>query len=187
MSSLIDKIRCKVVGIRDYLQHRMPVEPELIKELSQISKILSKDPSNEESFTREAEIYVYKNDNGLYIPSVHIKSAMIKAASNFRIGGKGKKTYKDFVKGFVLVDPEEILIEPQEYVLDRRWERVQRARVLRTRPKFVKGWKAEFDLITLDKTALPLSVLKDILKYAGRYVGIGDRRPEFGLFEVEFI
>ena len=179
-------MKCKIKGIRDYLQHRMSTDSDEIKEIAQITKILQKDPTAEKYYTREAEIYTYKNENGYYIPAIHIKSAMIKAAVNERVQGKGKKTYKDFVKGFLLIEPEEIPIHPQEYVLDRRWERVQRARVLRTRPKFKKGWTAEFELISLDETVLPIGILKKILRYAGSYIGIGDRRPEFGLFEVEF-
>jgi len=185
-SDLIYQIRCRIIGLRPYLQHRRPIDKKENKELSNLIKILQKDATDEKAYTKEAEYYVYKNDNGYYIPSIHIKSAMIKASTNFKVGGKGNKTYKDFVKGFVVIDPKEIPINPQKYTLDRRWERVQQARIMRTRPRF-DDWSAEFNLISLDETVLPMKDLKKIIVYAGKYIGIGDRRPEFGRFKVEFL
>ena len=42
----------------------------------------------------------------------------------------------------------------------------------------------ELKIINLDPAILKADVLKRILEDAGRWYGIGDYRPEFGLFKV---
>jgi hypothetical protein len=61
--------------------------------------------------------------------------------------------------------------------------RVQRNRVMRTRPRFPK-WACEFEL-QYDAHLLNASQIRDIVQRVGRDIGIGDWRPRFGRFEVE--
>jgi hypothetical protein len=42
----------------------------------------------------------------------------------------------------------------------------------------------EFEIINKDPTIINKDVLKQILIDAGKYYGIGDYRPDYGLFEV---
>jgi hypothetical protein len=66
-------------------------------------------------------------------------------------------------------------------VIDRRAVVVQRARIMRERPRF-DNWGLSFVIETLDEQ-LPVSAIKEILDYAGK-VGLGDYRPRFGRFIV---
>ena len=63
---------------------------------------------------------------------------------------------------------------------------IGRARIMRSRPVF-KKWQLEFEL-EIDEMEVPNDVVKEILEYSGKRVGIGDFRPEkggsFGRFEV---
>jgi len=60
---------------------------------------------------------------------------------------------------------------------------VQRNRIPRARPRF-DNWELEFEIINKDPTIINKDVLKQILIDAGKYYGIGDYRPDYGLFEV---
>ena len=61
--------------------------------------------------------------------------------------------------------------------------RMQRNRVMRTRPCFPK-WACEFEL-QYSSNLLHASQIRDIVQRVGREIGIGDWRPRFGRFEVE--
>jgi hypothetical protein len=61
---------------------------------------------------------------------------------------------------------------------------VQMSRVLRARPRFDE-WALEFKIVNLDPGLLKRDMIYRILVDAGRFYGLGDFRPEFGLFKVE--
>ena len=106
----------------------------------------------------------------------------MKASTDFQIPGKGKKTYKDLCRSAIVVSPEKIPIEPQEWETDARSVLVQRSRVIRYRPIW-EEWKLKFRVDILDDQ-FPAEILHDILESGGLYKGIGDFRPKFGRFAV---
>ena len=59
-----------------------------------------------------------------------------------------------------------------------------KGRMMVTRPKFDE-WKLEFN-VKFNEDDIPIEVMKNIIDYAGQYVGIGDWRPDkkgqFGKF-----
>jgi len=173
----MEKYRVKIRGIRPLLMNRFPVE-EYLKEDSKPNKVGKPvDPME------EAKKALYVNSKGeICTPATHILGAMIRAASDYRIPGKGKKTFKDAVKSGVIIEPEMIPHKNQKWELDIRPVVVNRARIPRARPRFDE-WELEFTVTVLDERITP-AILKEILTSAGRYRGIGDFRPQFGLFEV---
>ena len=77
--------------------------------------------------------------------------------------------------------------DPNELWLDERFRlragvRVQRNRVIRTRPIF-RDWAADLAIDYLP-SLLNESEVRDILITVGQVVGIGDWRPRFGRFTV---
>lgn len=131
----------------------------------------------------EAETKLYREESGtIFVPSAQIEGAIVKAASDFQITGRGRRTYKELAKSVILVQPEAIAITPQAWVSDARPVRVQNARVMRYRPRWDK-WKLRFQVLVLDDQ-FSGDVLKQILDSAGSYKGIGDYRPKFGRFIV---
>ena len=175
-------INVEVRGIRSLIMHKMPMGEEA-KELKTITKILKKDPDNEKAYTREAELGLYQDkDIGIYVPALWFESALVKAGANEQLRGSGRKTYKDMMKAFILVEPEKIPIKPQEYEVFRSCVRIGQARITRARP-LIKDWKCGFKINLWDDT-ISLDVFRNILDYAGSYVGVGDWRPKYGLFEV---
>lgn len=130
---------------------------------------------------------VYKLPNGkLYQPAESIRQSMIEAGKAFK---KGRKSLTTLVAGFVMVEPEAIVHKNQEWVNDRRSVVIPATggRVMRNRAK-LSEWELEFDLKCLDDEVLSKGDLHDVLEYAGKYLGIGDYRPQtkgmFGKFIV---
>jgi hypothetical protein len=129
----------------------------------------------------EAEKKTYRRKDGkLYIPSTQIEATMIKAGTDFRMDKN--KTYKEYIKGGIYVEPFEILITPQKYEIFESQGVINRARVLIWRPEF-KNWSAKF-IINVTDEILDVLQLKEILIEAGKHKGIGDWRPKFGRFEI---
>lgn len=139
-------------------------------------------------------------DGWLCQPAAHIEGAMQRAAGGFKQKGKGGKTWKDAVKAYCYVLPDEIihlcngvpvaapgpeLIEAPTHNLSVSIMRVkvQRAAVARSRLMIAPGWELAFTLDIQDDQLRP-DVAQGILEEAGRAVGIGDFRPRYGRFEV---
>jgi len=110
-------------------------------------------------------------DGTIYQPATHIEGAFIKAAANFKITGKGKKTYKDLAKSSIFVEPDAIAHEIQEYSIDKRpvVNPTTRGRVIRARP-ILNKWALSFRIKVLDDQ-FPREVVKSVLDYAGSSVG----------------
>ena len=168
------KVECSIKGIAPLLQHRFPEEADDKKSTKKTGRI---------DYSKQALESLHINKKGIiYEPSSHIEGALRKAAVSFRIPGQSRKTYKDLVLRSVVVIPDEIPLQPQDYEVDKRSVKIQRARVFRYRPRWDE-WTLDFDIHMLDEQFAP-DVLKEILDYAGAAHGIGDYRPKFGRFEV---
>jgi hypothetical protein len=161
-------------GVSPYLMHRYPDETADTK---------SQKKTGRKDYKDEAEVSLYKDEKGIiYVPSTSVEGCIVKAASDFQITGKGKKTYKDLSRSALLVRPDAIPIKPQEWTIDARPVVIQRARVMRYRPRW-DNWSLKFQIDVLDDQ-FPEETLKEILDSAGTYKGIGDFRPKFGRFIV---
>jgi hypothetical protein len=66
--------------------------------------------------------------------------------------------------------------------VDKQGVVVQKARIMRCRPRFDE-WELRFEMILRDERLEPLNI-RNILESAGKYVGIGDYRPRYGLFQI---
>jgi len=174
-------INVKIEGIAPLLQARHPT-PQEEKEILQRKsgpKQKTKDLTDEEQFN----MHSYKTDGKFSQPAEMIESAMVKAATNFKL--EGKKTYKDVMKGGLIIEPTDIIHENQKPDFDARWGRNKNTggAVWVVRPKFDE-WSLVFFIKLLQDERVSVGMLKDILSYAGLYVGIGAWRPKFGRFQV---
>jgi len=129
----------------------------------------------------EAEKRLEKNEKKVICqPASHFESSMQKSAAEFKF--QGRKTYKDLFKAAIFVEPLLIPHKNQSYQIDKRAVNINRSKILRCRPRFDK-WELTFRIIIKDDRIEPLLV-KQVLENAGRFHGVGDYRPRFGLFEV---
>lgn len=169
------QISVEIQGIAPLLQHRFATEEH--GQNTSRSKKKVYDPKV------EAEKCLYKNTKGeIYQPAEHIFQSMVRAAVDFKF--EKRRTYKDIITSGIVIRPEEIpLIFNGEYEIDARGVVIQRARVVRWRPRF-NTWKLQFTIDVLDDENISVPVLKEILEKAGATKGIGDYRPRFGRFMV---
>lgn len=169
------KVEIEITGIAPLLQHRFAIEEH--------GENTSKSKKKVYVPKEEADKCLYKNSHGeIYQPAEHIFQSMVRAAVDFKF--EKKRTYKDVITSGILVEPEEIpLITEGQYEIDARGAVVQRARVVRWRPRFNK-WKLKFSINILDDNNIAVPTLKEILEKAGAMKGIGDYRPRFGRFMV---
>jgi hypothetical protein len=89
---------------------------------------------------------------------------MLKAAVDFKF--EKRRTYKDVITSGILIQPEEIPLIADTYEIDARGAVVQRARIVRWRPRFNK-WKLNFSITILDDENISIPTLKEILERAG--------------------
>jgi len=173
-------VECSIEGVAPLLHHRFPTE----ERGEETSKAKKKVYSPEE----EARKALYTDENNHpVIPAEHVYSACVKAATSFIY--EGKRTYKDIIKAGIIIEPEYFDIYDKNGNRKSSWDEidarpvvVQKARVIRWRPRF-NEWTASFKIVVLDDTNIPITTLKEIVDRAGRS-GIGDYRPRFGRFIV---
>lgn len=178
-------IQVEIQGISPLLQHRYIFKDEFEEKAKKRTGVI--DYSNE-----WVKSLYWNEEVGVYQPASHIEGALIKAAVNFQIPGKRKKTYKDLFKSAVFVGPDVIplgikgspeeLLKKGRLVIDKRCVVVQKSRVERLRPRF-DAWALKFQIEVHDDQIHPDAV-REILEYAGRFCGIGDFRPRYGRFQV---
>lgn len=128
---------------------------------------------------KDIEDKLYKTPKGkIYTPSTHLRGALINASKQFKIKGKSRSTYSKLVGSSIEINPDTIVHKIQKWN-DFSVSAVNpntRGRVLVSRPKMDK-WSLDFTL-TFPENDIPIEVMKNILDYAGQYVGIGDWRPD---------
>lgn len=169
------KFKVEVKGVAPLLFNRFPDEENKEGKSKAKKSIATKEEQVEKSLYREEKGKVYQ-------PSEHFVGAMVKAGANFKL--EGKKTYKDVVKGGVFIEPLKIVHLKQGYVADWRGVVIPstRGRVMKGRAR-MDDWGLKFELSCIDPRATEQD-LKEILTYAGAYIGVGDYRPRYGRFEV---
>lgn len=169
-------VKVKLVGVTSLLQHRYRFHDEMDPPAARKSGRLD--------YSQEWKASLYADEHGnIYEPASHIEGALVRAAGNFQIAGRSKKTYRELVKGAVFVSPDAIPLGKKEPdFIHKARVIVNRSAVERLRPGF-RVWELSFTIQVLDDQ-LGKDVLQQILQHAGQYYGIGDYRPRFGRFRV---
>lgn len=182
-------INISVVGMSALLMHNV----RLADPLDEHTKALAEETANARRMKTEAAriaaqraewlggLY-YDPEMGIHMPSSWLLGAL--AEGGVIYGRKGKAVKQSVVlKDMNLPllhdgpsDLEQLWSDPR--YRDVRAVGVQRAKVMRTRPKFPK-WAVSADA-WLDDDVLDLAVLRVIADKAGTLTGIGDYRPSTG-------
>lgn len=163
----------EVTGVAPLLQNRFIIEDH--------SEGKSKRKVKVHDMKDDAEKATYRNKEGkIYLPSEWFYAGLVKAATKQIY--EGKKTYKDLFKAGIVVEPDEIILDQQKYEIDLRPVVIQRARVVKARPRF-NAWSCSFKIQVLEDEVISSQILKEALDDSGRN-GVGDYRPRFGRFMV---
>lgn len=137
----------------------------------------------------DIEDKLYIINSKVQLPSIYLKNCLIESAKNFKIVGKGKSTYSKLLASTVDVTPFYTDLIADKYQIFRisAVNPMTKGRIMTERPKY-DNWEATFDIILNDE-GISVSVLNEILEYSGKYVGLGDWRPEkkgmFGKFMIQ--
>jgi len=132
------------------------------------------------------KLYV-DSEGRIYQPSTHIERALIEAGKKLKVKGQGKATYSKLFGSMVSVEEFELIHLNTDYEINKCLVVIPstKGRIMRYRPMF-KKWELEFHIESDDE--IPADAIKEALDIAGKYVGIGDWRPEkkgkFGKFQV---
>jgi hypothetical protein len=134
-------------------------------------------------------VYWSEQDKYLFLPSDNIEACVIEGARKQRKGKDALAVVFCQEAEVELKHPKsgkslkEIEADPN-YTLRKGVKINNKARIIRIRPR-ISDWSASFTL-EFDDSILNASDLKTALVDAGALVGIGDWRPKYGRFLVEF-
>ena len=169
----------KIEFLTDYLQARFTENAKAELE-NYISKGVVK--SEEDSW----KVLLYEDENGVYIPSNHIRGALVNAGKEFKIK-KQKRSMKQWVISNVVIEPERLYLkkEQPDKIVTSYPARKDGSRVTLRHPAFIKGTQVEFFLNVLWDDKMETKAIKDLVEMAGQMYGIGARRADmFGRFKV---
>ena len=147
----------------------------------------AKKGSNEKK-TDNIQSYTHRDSDGyLSVPAVAIWACLGEAARSMRDPRSPRKALRDLARAGLRVEPFMVPILPKTkewHYIDRQRVVVQRAAITRERPAIKEGWKLKFNLIVLAGEYLNEDLVHDLVYRSGRYVGLLDGRPLYGLFRV---
>jgi len=173
-------IKVTIEGLTPLLMNKYNVEAELQR---QKGHRISKTYVPEEEAEKSAYWSSGKKKE-LIIPSEIIYASMLNASSFHKIQ---KRSAKSILAGSIRIEPMEISLGTDKYVIDNRPVVIQRQRVLKSRAKLMK-WKASFNIIYNEALISDPHIIRVVLEEAGARVGIMDFRPQksgnFGIFKV---
>jgi hypothetical protein len=131
---------------------------------------------------------LYIDRDGPFIPSINLESCIGEAARMQKLGRHVKR-------GVMVMEDKLHLaydgprtadaLADDPVFRDVRSVRVSMARLMRYRPRF-NDWSAECT-VAFDAEQINENELRNIIEQAGKLVGLGDFRPKFGRFSVEFV
>lgn len=184
------QFKLQIKGVTPYMQHRMDDKKLAEWEVAR-GKIIERDGLNDEPAKKAAFHAYIDNEGNYFIPSEHFKQCFVKGGT-FVKGkvGSTTKSMKNIVAGMWRITPEHIPFRMFDEVDTRSAVNNNvKARVIVHRPKWL-NWTCEFELLIDDdaKNGMTLDTIRNIITYAGRYLGVGSYRPEhtgeYGRFEL---
>lgn len=203
----MEKITCKISSLSPFLMHNghmaNPMNPLTVsmKELTSKRKKTDEDIIKISQLEWVAGLYLsqpVKVDIGnsvkvLQAGKIVVSSEMLYSA--LKAGARKYKLGKQYESGVIIEEKDNLLkykgsddlnvLIKDENFIDRRMVVIQRNRILRTRPIFME-WSTEFTILytpeIFNKKDIPT-----IIEKTGNEVGIGDYRPRYGRFQIDYI
>lgn len=161
-----------------------PLDP-LSRELAKFTSKRKKTEDDHEIISRiEFELGLYwDEDLGPYIPTGNVHKALVEGARQSKLGKHVEQGVIPLeVRVPVLYDGPrgiEALYETPSHVY-KVSVGIGAKRTMRTRPRFPE-WALQVPFV-LDPEKIDVDVFAQIATVAGRYIGLGERRPMFGAF-----
>ena len=130
----------------------------------------------------------FKNEDGYFIPSKQFRGAMLMAGKKVKLG---KGSIFNLLKACLFFDGQENVMARKGRPL-KEPDFIYNDPILKPPPKSdmvfnprvaFSGWETTIKVNILEDS-IPEEKIHEVLAYAGLYVGVGSRRPEFGRFQV---
>lgn len=182
------KYHVVIKSITPYMQHRMDDQKLEDWEKKRGFVIERDDVAKEDAIRAEFHCYRDIKTNKCFIPSEHLRGAMIIAGTYVKgkVGAQ-TKSMKSVVAAMFDIEQDKIFISDYDEI-DKRSavNKNIKARIITIRPKW-NNLDAEF-VLKVDNDTITDETVKSIIEYAGNYVGIGSFRPtnngRFGRFVI---
>lgn len=190
---MLNDLKFKIVGVAPLLMHNSRLSDPLDPFSEKISKLCST-RTKKRTVAQWEELRRLEFMGGFWgnaqgepvIPAMAIDAMMKEGA---------RKLQKGVAFEAGVFSPEDALIKhPGPKTAEKMYEggrnthrasvAVGTSRVMRTRP-IIYDWEAMV-ILKWDDSQVDLAQVKDAVTIAGRQIGVGDWRPKFGRFEVEF-
>lgn len=188
------RVQVKIEGLSTLLLHSDRGADPLSKEAKALKAVSTKRKKSEEDY---ADMQRLEWKAGLYLdeegrPAVPVENMRASIRDGAKLSKMGKEiSRKVFLNGeFIPIGydgPKDLVkLFEDERFRDTRSVRVGQQRVMRTRPRFNK-WSLTF-VAYWDVDAFDVDLFRQCLESAGRFIGLGDFRPDkggtFGRYEV---
>jgi len=153
-----------------------------------------KDVSDIARIEWEAGFYIGDNKAGLPAENIYAcfweGAKLNKLGKLFKQGVRSVDIFCPFIEPVIEVEKSEIIPNTSldkyyEDHLDLRVVKVKRQAVLRARPIF-KKWSLDYTLEYMENHINKVTLLK-IIQVASDFIGLGEKRPELGIFNTEII
>ncbi len=172
-------VECVIRGVAPILFHRW--------DCAAVDAKAKAKKNSKEKKSDNLESYVYRCDDGtLGLPGINLHMSLVNAAKSKSDPRSPRKSAADLCKAILLVTPtiSSFMTDKWDFE-DQRRVMVQRNGITRVRPAMREGWRLTFYVTVLDSSYIDKDFLHDLIASAGRYVGLGDFRPQFGRFQID--
>ena len=187
----MNKLQLDLKGTSQMILHNGQTANPLNKYSRQLKAISGKRNKTDEDFEAMAKIEfmagLYSNGNGTYtLPAHNLEAAMLEGAKKHKNGR--------LIQGGAFISEDPVLHFPGDTLTpEQLWEggehalmvsvRVQKNRVMRTRPILPSGWTTTVEVL-YDPAVIEEPAIRQAFEVAGQERGIGDWRPKYGRFIV---
>ncbi len=181
------KVKVVLNGLTPLLMHNVE---SMMSESEDIAKAGSKKYDPVEEARKGAYMTQIKGKTVLCVPNRCVYGMILRSASYFKVKGRNVQST---IAGAIDVTPENIPLTLDgkfitNYIIDKRSVVIQKARIIRCRPRIDK-WELEFELVYNEDYIADDKLLKKIITDGGIKVGLLNFRPEkkgtFGKFEIK--
>lgn len=135
----------------------------------------------------DVETYVYRTSDGeIGIPGKNFKACLREAGRSLPDPRSPRKSARDLVQSTVQIEPFIASLGRTTWdALDVQRVVLQRNAISRVRPIFREGWEVAFEVVVLAPEYVRPDWLHDLITRAGRFIGLGDFRPDYGRFRMD--
>lgn len=187
----MNRFRITLVGTTPLLMHNEQLADEfnaISREMKRITAKKMKKTDDDRLELRRLEYLgglYYDSEVGPYVPGLNIERSIVEAARLTRAGKsveRGIRITTDVNPlGYVGPrDKDELWAQGDKFRLTKG-AKVAQSRIIRTRPMF-RDWAVDAEGV-YDSEMIDFDSLTEYAQKAGLYIGLGDWRPRYGLFE----